>query len=850
MGWRMMDRKTAGTPWARARVAVVALAAALAAGCNNPLVNLVKDVALGNTADLSGLTIVAGTSEVRLSPGFSPSILEYRALVDRATTQVTVKPVKADADAVVAVNDAAADSDGVDIALTTGGESVVTIEVVSASGLQKNTYTVRVSRGIVRQLAGGAEVNILVTGDGSVWTWGANTLGDGTFVGRDVPAWVSGISGITSVSTSYYHILALKEDGTVWSWGGNWGGQLGDGTTWDRSVPGQVVGAAGALSLGDMKAVAAGWDHSLALKNDGTVWAWGANWSGQLGDNTTTNRSVPARVQGGLTTVKAIAAGDQFSLAVKEDGTVWAWGRNGTGQLGDNSTTDRTLPVQVATITGVKAIAAGADFGMALLSDGTVWTWGGNGEGQLGDGTTTMKTAPAQVPGLTGVQAIAASWSHAVALKTDQNVLVWGSNWRGQIGNGTITMQLTPSVVSGLAPAVMIGAGAECVFALTTLDEVWWWGSPYYAPSSIAKTPVQVGGLSSVTAASAAGGAGHTAVLAGSGAVYTCGDNYLGQLGFAGIYDVTTATVVSALSGVGQVSAGAMHTVARKADGTIVWAWGANWYGQLGDGTTTNRNSPVSVGFPSNAIGIAAGYNHSLAVLNTGAVYAWGQNWQGQLGNNSTTDSATPVLVSSVSAATAVAAGERHSLALLSTGGGTVAVWGWNADGQLGDGGYADRKIPYTLPGFSSVTAVAAGGRFSLALKGDGTVWGWGANWNGQLGDGTWISRISPVQVKGLTGVTAIAAGELHGLARKSDGTVWTWGSNRCGQLGNGTLLSTNVPVQVTGLTGVTAVEAGNSFSLAVKSDGTAWAWGSGESGQLGNGSIAFKFVPAKLAWP
>ena len=343
-------------------------------GCSNPLVNLVKDVALKNTASLASLSVTAGAAELRLSPAFSPSILEYRTLTNRGTTQATVKVGAADSDAEVTVNGQTPGINGVSVTLVQDTVNEVVIVVSSASGLEQKTYRIKISCGIIRQLTGGGAFNVAVNGDGTLWTWGSgsSSLGDGTYAGRSLPTWVSGIAEVQSASTTFSHVLALKEDSTVWSWGGNWFGQLGDGTTADRDVPGQVTGAGGTGNLSDITAVAAGWDHSLALKSDDTVWAWGSNYGGALGDGTTTNRSLPVRVQGGLTTVDAIAAGDGFSLALKHDGTVWAWGVNWGGQLGDGTTTERDLPVQVSGLTGVKAIAAGANYGLALMSDNTL----------------------------------------------------------------------------------------------------------------------------------------------------------------------------------------------------------------------------------------------------------------------------------------------------------------------------------------------------------------------------------------------------------------------------------------------------------------------------------------------
>ena len=194
------------------------------------------------------------------------------------------------------------------------------------------------------------------------------------------------------------HTLAVKSDGTLWAWGGNFRGQLGDGTKTDRSTPVPVQGLTGVV------AVAAGEYHSLALKSDGTLWAWGFNNNGQLGEVPTTITSIrttPVPVSG-LTGVVAVAAGEFHSLALKSDGTLWAWGGNWSGQLGNGTQFPvvRSTPMPVNLPGGVVAMDAGRTYSLAVKSDGTLWIWGGNSRGQLGDGTTTKRNTPGQLPGL------------------------------------------------------------------------------------------------------------------------------------------------------------------------------------------------------------------------------------------------------------------------------------------------------------------------------------------------------------------------------------------------------------------------------------------------------------------
>ncbi len=336
----------------------------------------------------------------------------------------------------------------------------------------------------------------------------------------------------------------------------------------------------------------AGYAHSVSAHNDGTVWAWGMNTTGQLGDSTLTNRNGPVR-SGTVASVVEVGAGVFHTIALKSDGTVWAWGDNSQGQLGNGTTTARTFPGQVPGLTGVVAIASGFSHTLALKSDGTVWAWGDNWGGQVGDGTTVDRLSPFQLPGVSGVASLAAGAYHSLALKSDGTVLVWGRNAEGELGDGTHTDRLTPGPVPGLG-------------------------------------------------------------------------------------------------GVKRASCGAYFTIVIMADGTMK-AWGHNYYGELGDGTTTERTSPVSVSGMASVARIAAGSGFSLALRGDGTVWSWGQNVAGQLGDGTTTDRSTPARIAALSGIVEVAAGEDHSLARNSAG--IVYGWGKNLFGQIGPGTW-----PQTTP--------------------------------------------------------------------------------------------------------------------------------------------------------
>ena len=356
----------------------------------------------------------------------------------------------------------------------------------------------------------------------------------------------------------------------------------------EQHSPVAVAGLTGVV------AVVAGATHSLALKNDGTVLAWGSNASGQLGDGTTTDRYGPVTVSG-LRGVVAVVAGGYHSLALESNGTVRAWGNNGVGQLGDGTTTDRYGPVTVSGLRGVVAVVAGVGHSLALKSDGTVWAWGLNNLGQLGDGTTTQRLSPVAVPGLTGVVAVAGGDYHSLALKSDGTVWAWGSNVSGQLGDGTTTDQVSPVALTGLTGVVAV-----------------------------------------------AGGGYHSLALKGDSTVLAWGYNGEGELGDGTVTEQHSPVAVTGLTGVVAVAGGGYHSLALKSDGTVL-VWGYNAYGELGDGTITNRTSPVVVPSLSGVAAVATGGWHTLAVKAGGAVLAWGYNGEGELGDGTTTDRLSPV---------------------------------------------------------------------------------------------------------------------------------------------------------------------------------------------------------------
>lgn len=279
-----------------------------------------------------------------------------------------------------------------------------------------------------------------------------------------------------------------------------------------------------------------------------------------------------------------------------------------------------------------------------------------------------------------------------------------------------------------------------------------------------------------------------------------------------------------------------------------VWGWGDNSYGQLGDGTQSDRTSPVRFGAVADVRFIAAGYNRSYAVTSQGAVWACGENWHGGLGIGNTTDQAVPCQVVGLSDVVAVVAGYSHTHFLRADG----SVWacGTRASGALGMYTEGDVAAPVQVPGLADIVGLTAGHQHSLALDANGDVWAWGCGSDGRLGTGITDWEHVPIRLPSMDDVVAVGAGYDFSLAVKSDGTVWAWGRNDHGQLGIGTQDDSLVPVQVSGLGDIVGVSGGEEFGFALSADGAVWAWGVNSDGQLGDGTHEWRLTPVPTLTP
>jgi alpha-tubulin suppressor-like RCC1 family protein len=579
---------------------------------------------------------------------------------------------------------------------------------------------------------------------------------------------------------------------------------------------GQCVGDA---CPGDpIVALRSGASHSCVLRLGGTVWCWGDNGDGQLGDGTTTPRSSAVQAQG-IGDATALAVGQRHTCVVRGDGTVWCWGDDSDGQLGDPSLTGRLLPGLVVGLDRMRDLAAGSASTCALTIDGTVSCWGSNAHGQLGDGSGAPQPGPVQVFALTGIQQIASYAEHVCALRDDESLWCWGSNAKGQLGDGTATDQPRPVEVLDLMSVTGVSTGSRHTCASTRVDGLFCWGDNDagqlgQSDSAPQPRPVPVPSISDPIAVAV--GAQHSCAVRKSGGAWCWGDNSDGQLGDGTTRSIDVPVPVTDFTNVVELAAGDGFTCGRRDEGTV-WCWGDDHLGQLGTGSAVVRPAPFEVplapaaGGGAVALDVTAGGGHSCAVLADQSVACWGSNQSGQLGDNTTVDRASPAATSPPQYAEQIVAGGAHTCEHKNDPdtGGDLGIWCWGRgdSGQIGLASLADTSVAVLAlgPELGQPAAIAAGDAHTCALLAQG-------------------------------GTIGAAAG----------GVVWCWGDNSNGQLGDGTSRDRSQPASVSALDDAAAIATGGGHTCARRSDGTVWCWGDDSFGQLGDGGTSNQSAPVQ----
>ena len=735
-------------------------------------------------------------------------------------------------------------------------------------------------------------------------------------VGQTQPKIVGGLN----------HFVALKSDGTVWVWGGNEKGELGLGDHNYRTEPTKV-------NVKNIVDIAAGNEYTLLLKKDGTVWASGYNGNYELGDGTKVESQTFHKVRANdigdyLEDVIAITACQNSCFALKSDGSVWAWGYNYYGQLGQKHTSTLVYPTRMQKVSNIVQIIGGDQNVIMLDADGSVWCCGANTNGSFGLGNATTQNLPQQmldVDGsvLYGVKEIAVGHQHTVILKENGEVWSVGANQYGQLGDGSSTnrnmivpvQKIIETLVDGtevteqIKDAKHIYASAYETYiqkqdkgmyvlgynnrgSLFTNDTE----NRYYGEEVQTDKEILVIGCTKNIS-----GCQTSAISDINGMVYTVGYNEQGQIGNGTIENLTSPWCISNVKvnvtpkvinykNIGDndktiESAMAMdfnlikdelenqdfsytsydNSIAEVDENGKVTAKGIGYTYIKVYNSEHDMYSAVKVNVNGaegkNRPKIVGGLNHVIALKANGTVWAWGGNEYGELGLGDNYYRAEPIQIringQRITEAVDIAAGNEFTLILMSDG--TVWSSGYNGHYELGDGttstAYTFRRVQIDDEGtpLRDIIAVSACQNSCYALMKDGTVWAWGYNYYGQLGQKNTSTLAYPTRMQKVSNIIQIEAGDHNIKMLDADGSVWCCGANTNGSFGIDSTATQNLPQQMLDadgeiLYGVKEIASGHQHTVILKENGEVWSVGVNQYGQLGDGTHTQRslIVPTK----
>ncbi|BDR53554.1 hypothetical protein KIM372_14610 [Bombiscardovia nodaiensis] len=702
------------------------------------------------------------------------------------------------------------------------------------------------------------------------------------------PYTIGGVK-FTTISSKYFHTLAIGDDGNTYAWGRNTEGELGDGTTTNRLTPVKVQTPSGVkftqVSAGGLAGL-----HSLALGTDGNIYSWGSNSYGQLGLGNTANYTTPKRIPkpAGVDRFTNVTAGWASGFAIDNNGKLYAWGSNAgqgdsavAGILGVGDTINRTSLTPVAGIPStvrIVSVSSACFFAMALGNNGVIYAWGNNSYGQLSTGDTINRTSAVAINPPAGYRWTSASTGgyNAFATASNGSTYAWGTNDSGQYGNGTTTQFNAPTAI--------------------TIN----------MPAGVNITSMSTGGW-------------HSVVMGSNRKAYSWGFGSFGQLGTGFNRQETSPVLVQTPAGVTfiSVTTGYWTSFAIGSDGNT-YGWGMNsdfiggaGGGAVGDGTTINRNTPVRVGGVIRITRVTFG-----GIVTSGTVTAVSSIWTGNTPPHAPGDVDVVVSWTLNGVAQPDATLRYHYLYTftvtfdLGTAPGippgsqsveenSKATWpvqpSWAGHGFVGwflngkpytfnepvtsnitltahweervftftmdpsrgpnSGGTSVTITPHPMGSSVLFTQVSAGWYHTLAIGSDGDLYAWGRNDAGQIGDDSTTNRLQPTKVITPNGVKflKISAGPSNSFALGSDNHWYAWGFNTSGQLGTGTTSNQLKPQAISMPAGVgayTQVSPGRDHTLAIGDNGTTYAWGANNSGQLGDNTTSNKLSPVAVQTP
>lgn len=687
-------------------------------------------------------------------------------------------------------------------------------------------------------LANGA-LGILVTANGTVWSWGENfagQLGDGTTINKTTPFLFSASGVWNDFNVTTDKRAGIKIDGSLWAWGDNYAGVLATGDNNPTSSPIDVSAGASWRNV----YISLYGSHMHAIKTDGTLWGCGYNFDGELGSNDTYNYSSFVEVAGGGTW-KSVAPGSYHTLAIKSDNSLWVCGYNDMGQLGTNDGANRSSPV--TTIAGgnnwAKAYAADR-VSAAIKTDGTLWTWGSNALGMLGIGNDVNSSSPSTTAGG------GSTWSevtignqYMVAVKTDGTLWSWGDNYFGQLGDNTNTPKSSPIQVGTDINWKDVSAFNYTSGAIKTDDTLWTWGYNVEALAQVAASPLLVPTQVQSPSANLIYHVEGISVKSDTNDIVV-GGNYssngslkdivLAKYDSAGslLWKKTKADADSYSFNLTDITVDASHNVIAVTESTSInypvtlmkFDQNGNEIGVIGISNYSNTSYFNAV------TSISAGRMISAAIKDDGTLWTWGR-----VGANNWNDGYNTILIKS-SPVTLIGGGTTWSQVSCSYGYEAAAVktdgtvWKWRVDDLTPTSFIAGND--WAQVEISSSNATFGG------IKTDNSLWTWGVDAYGQLGHNTQLDTLSPVSVSGGGTWSQVSFGYQHSTGIKTDGSLWTWGYSHGGPISDGSLYSSPISVDTpAGKTWNTlALSSVNLF--AVNTDGILWASGGNLFGETG----------------
>ena len=751
----------------------------------------------------------------------------------------------------------------------------------------------------VPDLQAGLDFEVALKADGSVWTWGTNTygqLGNGTTVASNEPEKVEEIEAVVKdISTMDNHSLALTEEGKVYSFGYNGYGQCGNGTATNVTTPVTVKTLENkkAVELTNIVKVKAGKNVSYAIDNEFNLWAWGQGYGKYAVKVTkvenvidvTTNYVLTAEgkvynlsnMEQVLTVqrVKALEEGHDHIVMLAENNTAYAIGNNTYGQLGTGNNIDSTNAVvgirdseNVGLLGNIKDIRAGNGNTIAITNDGTVYIWGLNDAGKSGvsTGTTgenTNSNLPVEFTKVLNASIVELGYNHTSISDTDGFVWNFGKGELGQLGNRENvdskepvmvgTYEITASANSmtlRVHESKNINAKIDYFNLIKDGEE----GIEYTSYNDMVATvdqngniegiatgntsieikqegldnkliiPVEVLDADQIAKPDVETNGSHTIILKANGTVWSYGTNTYGELGNGTNEESDSPVQVEFGTGtqIVEISAGTEHNIALDTNGTV-WTWGRNNYGQLGVTGLTSSNVPVQVTIPETVVKVVAGNNFSFVIGESGKVYAFGYNVNGELGVGTYKNVTKPTEVLGVENAIDIAGAENHSV--LVTNKGEIYTTGNNTYGQLGTEETRTNKFT-KVAGISNIIEVETGDNHNVALSIGGDVYVWGSNIYGQLGLNDRTNRNVPTKVEDIRNIEDISAGRANTMLLENTGVIYSTGANTEGEIGDGTVETKEKYVEVTRIPDAIEVTTGNTYSVAIRKDGTVWGWG------------------------